>query len=222
MNLSRENIIKKFDRAILGILRPLKRELDYVYNEEFASTPYCNKVWADDFCGLIMRTFKPASIIDIGCGTADILAPFEKRGVDVLGIDGSRVCRRHSRIKQDNFLLFDLRKPYQAGRKFDLCLCMEVAEHIEDRYSDTLIRTVAGLSGTIIFTAAPPGQAGPDHINLKPYGYWIEKFKRRGFALNEKLAGDLKNGMKSIAGLHPWYFDNLMVFTASSGHSDPQ
>jgi len=52
-----------------------------------------------------------------------------------------------------------LRKTYIPAHKFDLCLCLEVAEHINGRYSDALVDTLVGSSFTILFTAAPVGQA---------------------------------------------------------------
>jgi hypothetical protein len=87
-----------------------------------------------------------------------------------------------------------------------------VAEHIDEKYSDILLASLTGSSSVIIFTAAPPGQPGKNHINLKPYYWWIEKFKKFGFEVAEKLTNYLKNEMKNIKGMQEYYFNNLYIF----------
>jgi hypothetical protein len=67
------------------------------------------------------------------------------------------------------------------------------------------------LSNRIVFTAAPPGQGGTDHVNEQPPSYWIAKFSVRGFAY------DVERSARWSAEWHEKYVEefyakNLMLF----------
>ena len=208
-----EKCIEILKRYRNWTLRILGRDIDYFYDKDFAGfKDLREKVWVEDFCNAILKMFNPSSVIDFGCGTGDILAPFEDKGVQVRGVDGSRANKKYSKIKSENFIVYDLRKKYDSGERYDLCFCLEVAEHIEEKYSDTLIDALTASSETVIFTAAPPGQEGKNHVNLKPYEWWQEKFKDRGFLLDTGMTDKLKTEMKNISGIQWWYLNNMMVF----------
>ena len=69
--------IKQFiEKSIGKILRIFGKDLNYFYGEYFATSALRSKEWAQDYCDVISRMFSPASIIDFGCGTGDILAGF--------------------------------------------------------------------------------------------------------------------------------------------------
>lgn len=190
----------------------IKGDINYYYNNDFATHPLHNKRWAGSFCDIVLRTFNPKSVIDFGCGTADVLCPFEKKQINILGIDGSVANRNHCHINKDNFFLFDIRKPYKSKEKYDLCFCLEVAEHIEEKYSDTLINNLIQSSSNIVFTAAPPGQEGLCHINLKPYDWWIQKFEGVNFKFQKLVTEHLKQEMTKIPNIPQYYINNLLVF----------
>jgi hypothetical protein len=68
---------------------------------------------------------------------------------------------------------------------------------------------MCALSSTVIMSAAPPGQTGHYHINLKPSSYWINKFKTAGFFYDEALSRQL---MKEWEGATWWYTNNTIIF----------
>jgi len=196
------------------LLRIARQDIDYFYDEGFATSPFRNKSWTPYFCDLILSRFSPQSIIDFGCGTGDILKPFEAKGLDVLGIDGSQANQTHCQLATGNFWLRDLRDKIHLDRQYDLCICVEVAEHIEEKYSDTLIQNLATASALIIFTAAPPGQdEGIDHCNLKPPQWWIDKFEKIGFGFDRASTSWLKAELSQNAAVQPWYIENLHIFS---------
>lgn len=100
----------------IKILRMIKRDVDYFYDKDFAITSLRNKVWVENFCDLILKTFNPKSVVDFGCGTGDLLSPFEKKGIEILGVDGSSANRNYCKINEDNFLLFDIRDKYKSKK----------------------------------------------------------------------------------------------------------
>ncbi|MDD3987705.1 MAG: methyltransferase domain-containing protein [Candidatus Omnitrophica bacterium] len=209
------SIRKILKNIFIKILRITGRDLDYFYNDDFATTGYRNKAWGGEFCNIIMKLFNPRSVIDFGCGSGDLLAAFEKRGIEILGIDGSKANFRHRKINRNNFLLFDIRKAYKSKKKYDLCFCLEVAEHIEEEYSDVLIKSLASSSPLIVFTAEPAAATGVRHINLKPYQWWISKFERESFVFDRALTERLRQEMLKVEGIQDWYVRNLLVFKAA-------
>jgi hypothetical protein len=57
-------------------------------------------------------------------------------------------------------------RPLQWWR-FDLALCLEVAEHLPAAAGDSLVRRLASVGARILFSAAIPGQGGRNHVNEK-------------------------------------------------------
>ena len=195
----------------IACLRITRMDTYYFYNKDFATGPWRNKGWAGDFSNLIIKIFDPKSIVDFGCGTADILSPFEKKGITVLGIDGSKYNKKCSKIQQSNFLVFDLRNKYKPKRSYDLCFCFEVAEHIEEKYSDVLISSLIQSSPVILFSASL-AMDGVDHVNLHPYEWWKQRFRKYDFYFDPASTSTLKDGMRKLSGIRTWYIDNVMVF----------
>lgn len=59
----------------------------------------------------------------------------------------------------------DVGAPIELHRRFDLVLCLEVAEHLPASAADTLVRSLTGLGNVIAFSAAIPFQGGANHVN---------------------------------------------------------
>ena len=74
------------------------------------------------------------------------------------------------------------RKPLYAG-EFDLGWSVEFVEHVEERFVPNLMATFRGCR-YVFLTAAVPGQPGHHHVNCRPAEYWVDHFKRAGFALD--------------------------------------
>ena len=161
---------------------------------------------------ILIKYFMPRSVVDIGCGCGVYLAEFKKRGIEILGYDGSPAALAASLVG-GKIKLHDLCEPLILTKKFDLALCVEVAEHLPPECADILIKTLADVSDIIIFTAATPGQ-GPrsiGHINEQPHQFWIEKFKELGFNFDTELVEKIRKEMES-AGVVWWISKNLMIF----------
>ncbi len=201
-----------FKKIKLSILKIFGLDITLIYNEKFAISELRNKKWVTSFAYLIVNKFKPKSIIDFGCGTGDILKPFEDMGITIQGIDGSKANYKHRKILEKNFITLDLRKPYSSSRIYDICLCLEVAEHIEEDYVEILISSLTKASKTIIFTAAAPNQLGVNHLTLKPKKWWINKFIKHNFYLDKKTTKDVKSKLSKINEIQKWYINNLLIF----------
>ncbi|MFA4981711.1 MAG: class I SAM-dependent methyltransferase [Candidatus Omnitrophota bacterium] len=205
-------------KARIKILKIFKKDINFIYNEPFAIENLQGLKFANKMGEIIDIEFHPQSVVDFGCGTATILEYFERKGIEILGIDGSEANRKYSRINVKNFVLFDIRRKYTVTHKYDLCMCLEVGEHIEEKYSDMLINNLIMSSSTILFGAAPVGQGGTDHCNEKPYVWWIERFKKYNFEFDKNRTDKLRKKLSSIPDIFYWYINNIMVFSEMSLH----
>jgi len=185
----------------------------HIYDEKFfKNTIKLDGESAKEAVNILIKHFHPQTVIDIGCGAGIYLKEFSAQGVKILGYDGSPAAQKESLVG-DKILLHDLCQPLEIKEKFDLCLCFEVAEHLEESCAPTLLNTLTRLSDTLIFTAATPGQ-GPrsiGHINEQPHEYWINKFRDKNFLLEEKLAEAIRAEMTEKKVVW-WITKNLMIF----------
>jgi hypothetical protein len=157
--------------------------------------------------------------VDAGCALGEYVHHFSTvKNIRAVGIEGSKNARFFSRPDTDIRYL-DLRFPIDLKERFDVAMCFEVAEHIEKKYSGTLVTNLTNLSDTILFTAAPPGQEGYGHVNCQPPLYWVQKFDALGFNLAEGTTDKLKRCWTEIAKKRKEmrvYYNNLMVFRRES------
>jgi SAM-dependent methyltransferase len=154
----------------------------------------------------IAEKYEPPSVLDLGCGVGAYLTLFDRLGSHtVFGVDG--IPANATVLGAEHYAVRDLSKSIDLGRTFDLVICVEVAEHLEEQYEDHLLDTIARHADNhVIFSAAEPGQPGNGHINCKTISYWLERWASRGWIPD--LMDSL--GMRSLASLS-WFRRNLVV-----------
>jgi hypothetical protein len=131
---------------------------------------------------LILDLLRPASLVDIGCGQGEWLSVFADHGItDFHGVDGEYVADSQLYIPRQHFTRHDLTRPLDLGRRFDLALSLEVAEHLPHRLASAHIAGLVSLAPAVVFSAAIPGQGGINHLNEQWPWYWRELFTRHGF-----------------------------------------
>ncbi len=154
-----------------------------VYSKDF----YKNTTnWAEQssrkIVPIITDLISPKSVIDIGCGDGTWLQQFQLYGVDtILGLDGYHVSKDIIKIKPEEFIACDLEDPPLIEKLFDLALCLEVAEHLDENISKRFIAFLTELSDIIVFSAAIPMQLGTHHINSQWQNYWQLIFEHHGY-----------------------------------------
>jgi 2-polyprenyl-3-methyl-5-hydroxy-6-metoxy-1,4-benzoquinol methylase len=158
---------------------------------------------------LIMAAVQPSTVIDVGCGVGTWLAVLAESGVaDVWGIDGDYVDRTLLQIPQERFLPHDLTMPVHLERRFDLVLCLEVAEHLPADSAPTLIDSLVSLGPVIVFSAAIPYQGGTHHVNEQWPEYWA-----RHFATKEYVPVDfLRRQIWQVHDVEWFYAQNILLF----------
>jgi len=110
-----------------------------------------------------------------------------------------------------NVQKFDLEQDRFDVPRVDVTMSLEVAEHLPPSVADGFVELLVNSAPTVVFTAAPPGQGGVDHVNEQPRGYWIEKFEGHGYAMNDALTRTWRREWKEERVID-CYWRNLMVF----------
>lgn len=156
----------------------------------------------------LIASLEPKSVLDVGCGEGMWLYNFASRGVaDVVGIDGVEVPRERLLFDPSKFRQMDLTQPFDLGRKFDLAVCLEVAEHLPAAAEAVLIESITRHADVILFSAACPDQPGQHHINCRWPAHWQQHFNRAGFSCD----GELRLRFWDDETIEPWYRQNLFL-----------
>lgn len=130
----------------------------------------------------LIDVYKPKSVLDLGCNIGCWLYSFEQYGLtDFIGVDGDNMIESLL-VDRKKFIAHDLTQELNLNRKFDLVLCLEVAEHLDDKFSDIIVDTVVNHSDIVIWSAATKGQGGFNHVNEQSHEYWIDKFASKGYS----------------------------------------
>lgn len=158
---------------------------------------------------ILFNALRPASVLDVGCGVGAWIAAFIECGAtDYLGIDGDYVDPTALLIPAEKFAPYDLAREFSLGRKYDLVLSLEVAEHLPAAAGEPFVACLAAHSDIVLFSAAIPGQMGTNHINCRPLSYWKKIFEREGYAMRDCLRGNLW----ADAEVDWWYAQNAVLF----------
>lgn len=123
----------------------------------------------------LLKRFAVQSVLDLGAGSGYAADYFHKAGAKVLAVEGLRQNCARSVFPS---IHFDLTQG-SVYCQVDLVHCHEVVEHIEERYLDNLLTSLA-CGKFIVMTNALPGQGGHHHVNEQPTEYWIEHLRRYG------------------------------------------
>lgn len=184
------------------------------YNRKFYEELERNRISAESIVPIILRFLPQASddlrVADVSCGIGHWLSVYKQHGCSVHGFDLPPVDKQLLMIDPSEFTACDLEQPIQSNEKYNLVMCLEVAEHLDATRADTLIDSIANLAGegVVLFSAAIPYQLGVHHVNMQWPAYWIEKFRARGYMEIDCLRRLLWDNSNALA----MYAQNMFFF----------
>lgn len=179
--------------------------INYIHTEDIHNTNAAQEVLP-----FIFELLAPSSVVDVGCGTGSWLKVAKDLGAKaVLGIDGVQVGDHMLCIESDEFLKRDLSGEVLLSAKYDLAICLEVAEHLPENAADTIVSTLTQAGDIVLFSAAIPGQGGQEHLNEQLPGYWQDKFEKHGYFPVDILRGKFWENNR----IDWWYRQNMLLYT---------
>ena len=186
------------------------------YDEKFFSTlAEPAAVAAALVLPLVGEIIVPKSVVDVGCGAGDWLHEAKRLfGAEVLGVDGAwNTAIVESGLR---YMHADLEAPLDLGRRFDLAICLEVAEHLTPDASEQLLDSLTAAADVVIFSAAIPHQPGTNHINCQWQSHWAEGFRRRSFEVFDAFRPAIWDN-EDVA---TWYKQNMLLYCRDSMADD--
>jgi SAM-dependent methyltransferase len=168
---------------------------------------------------VLAATEAPTTAVDIGCGLGTWLAALQALvpNCEVTGVDHPDVVRADLLIPPERFVPADLEKPIDLKRRFDICISVEVAEHLERKCAPEFVRTLVRHSDQILFSAAIPGQGGSLHVNEQWPSYWIKLFSEHGY----RCFDFIRPQIWTDRAIESWYRQNILFFSKRDIRLEP-
>ncbi|MBN1586073.1 MAG: hypothetical protein JW937_01440 [Candidatus Omnitrophica bacterium] len=185
-------------------------DLSQVYDQGFYSGHLEGSLSsAKVILGLLFDFYHPKSVIDIGCGYGAWLAVAKSLGsITLRGLDGDWIGEDNLIDSSIEFTSVNFERDIEIQQRFDLCLCLEVAEHISEGQAGAFVNLLCRVSDVIVFSAAVKGQGGTNHINEQWPSYWIERFRSGGYECFDIFRGRIWNDERVVW----WYRQNVLLF----------
>ena len=183
----------------------------YEYDEEFYRYISENSARSARKLLPVLREVLPLeleSVLDVGCGAGAWLSVWKSYGMQVLGLDGGYVQPEQLLVSPEEFQSADLSEEFDLGRRFSLVQSLEVAEHLPESSAAGFVASLCRHADLVLFSAAPPGQGGENHINEQPYGYWQQLFQAQGYSLYDVV----RPRVKQEQAIMPWYRYNTFLY----------
>ncbi len=199
-------------KEIAAVPTPVVDFRGYYGSEAF--DPSVDPSWgsAKAIAPLVAEMFQPKTVIDVGCGVGAWLQAFGDLGVgDLTGVDGDYIDPKRLLMPAGQFVPHDLRLSLPALGRFDLAVCVEVAEHLPRERSADFVRDLTSLAPVVLFSAAIPLQGGLGHVNEREAADWIDLFGRHGYVMFDAIRPMIWCDDR-VAW---WYRQNLVLFLSS-------
>jgi hypothetical protein len=154
------------------------------------------------------------SVVDFGCAEGVWLSAWKSSGAEeIQGVDGAWVDPERLKIPKANFFSTDLTRPVDLdGRQFDLVQSLEVAEHLPASAAPGFVESLVRHGKIILFSAAPPGQGGENHVNEREFSYWQGLF----WAHQYRLFDAIRPWANSMTDIQFWYRYNTFLYVHES------
>jgi SAM-dependent methyltransferase len=159
---------------------------------------------------IVLDLVKPASVVDVGCGIGTWTRVLRQHVSDVTGVDGDWVP---AASRGSTFVACDLERPLDLGRRFDLAISMEVAEHLSPGSAERFVGDLVSLAPAVLFSAAIPKQGGANHQNERWQSFWADLFHRHGFYPHDVV----RPKVWTNAEVEPWYAQNSLLYRREEG-----
>lgn len=153
------------------------------------------------------------SVIDVGCGAGSWLFIARRLGATrVFGVDLADPSPEKLQVSPAEYATADLNRRLDTEQRYDLCLCLSVAEYLHPGRSKTLVDDLTRLSDVVAFAAGIPFEGDSKQINGMWPEYWASLFWSQGYLPWCGLRDVIWN-LRVV----PWtYRQNLVIYVKES------
>jgi len=157
----------------------------------------------------LIELFGAKSSVEVGCGNGHWTQAAIDAGVETYKVvDGPWNNRAELLVDQRHFIEADLSVPLELPQRFDMAICLEVAEHVRAESAAVLVRSLADAADVVLFGAAVPYQGGYGHINEQWPSYWRDLFAPLGYRPYDLV----RPAHWDDRSIHYWYRQNAFVY----------
>jgi SAM-dependent methyltransferase len=163
---------------------------------------------------LVLKVVRPRSAIDVGCGAGGWVRVLGEHGVETIGVDGSWVPQK---MRSPGFIEHDLEQPFRLDRRFDLAICLEVAQHLSPAAAERFVSDLVTLAPAVLFSSAIPLQGGFNQRNEQWPSHWARLFAVHNYHPHDVVRPHIWTDDRVEA----WYVQNTLLYCRGSAVSDP-
>ena len=184
-----------------------------IYNDlhggQLKTEEQANRASAVRVLDIVATYLQPASVLDVGCGIGTWLSVLGDRGVaDLAGIEGAWLDRKDVVCDPTLLQVVDLESGFDLGRRFDLVISLEVAEHLSADAAEPFVQSLVRHAPVVLFSAAIPFQGGHHHVNEQFLSYWELLFGKHDFLLIDVIRGQIWHDQTVLW----WLRQNIVLF----------
>ena len=132
-----------------------------LYRRQLVPEQAQNRESASRILGILFDYIRPKSVLDVGCVLGTWLRIVQEMDVpDIQGIEGEWLDPAQIQIDPNRVVILDLEHGFDVKRRFDLLLCLEVAEHLSASAADPLVASLTAYTDFVFFRRRFPFRAG--------------------------------------------------------------
>ena len=182
---------------------------EHLQHEQLVEQEKWTRASARLILSLLFTRYRPKSVLDVGCGLGIWLAVARELGIsDIAGVEGAWLDPKLARIAPSAITTADLEKGFDLGRRFDLAMTLEVAEHLSPQAAPRFVAALTRHADVVLFSAAIPFQGGHHHVNEQFPDYWAEHFRAHGYVPLDFIRPQIWQSRETLL----WLRQNTLVF----------
>jgi SAM-dependent methyltransferase len=188
---------------------PRKDVYEDLHGRQMKAEEQATRFSAQHILDILGEYLQPTSVLDVGCGLGTWLSVLQDRGIkDVLGVDGPWLNPKDVVCDPSVLQVTDLEAGCDLGRRFDLVVCLEVAEHLSPAAAERFVESLVRHASAVLFSAAIPFQGGHHHVNERFLSYWATLFAKHTFQPVDIIRGRIWHDQRVLW----WLRQNIVLF----------
>jgi SAM-dependent methyltransferase len=198
------------------------REHSEVYGEDYfrmvdSTTGKSAQIMAES----IARHLQPESVVDLGCGTGNLISELRSLGIGTLGAEFAEPALAFCRERKLDVTRLDFTDPKAIAEplgEFDLAVSTEVAIQLPPEAAKHHIAYLCRHADTVLFSSPPCAR---DRLPKSPQKaeYWASQFAENGFRLDAEISRVFQTEWQK-RGTASWFYREPMVFRREPEKAD--